>query len=280
MRKNILGTIVFLSILLLFTGCRTISPKSPEPLAADSLLSMPDNAFKIVLAISTEILDRGDRVENVAFNSIAPVKLPSAEMFTLERSTLLTYNENEGTLSAELFFKDTIGRVCAFLTNAEFTVNGKNIKVKRYSVSEKYMAAERAASFVIPADTFNNFTKENLPDSFYSLYQYAGKRSVTPKEAEKYRGKRDWTVLVFALDRIAKPSGIRLELSNQQKRAKKGHDVFTRYINYSGWRVCVISGKFHLLEPDSDKPLYANLFLTSGPGFVKRMQMTASYRLR
>ncbi len=279
MKKIFCRIIISAMALLLVTGCKTGGIKS-RPVAADNILSMPNDASRVVLAISAKILNNEKQIKNVAFRSVDPVRLPYANLFNFEKSILLVYNKEARSLKAELFFRDTLGRTCTFSVAASYSVNGSNITINKYRITEKYFPAENSVCFIFPAKEYKQFKKSTLPKSFYSLYKYAATRAVTTQQASKYSGKREWTVMVFVLDRMDKSYEMKLELSDKKGELGNGHDIFSKYIIYSGWRVGVVTGKFHLLEPGSAKPLYAKVFCGSGSGFANRIKMIGSYKLR
>ncbi len=287
--KKILNIILPAIVLFLLAGCNTLGPianmsggnnTNVQSVATDNILSMPKNASRIILAVSGKIADTNKNIKNVVFESEPRVNLPYAELFNLNRAALLAYNDQAGTLRAELFFNDTLGRTCAFLINASYIVKDKKIMVQKCKISEKEMPAENSVCFIFPAKEYKKLTKDTMPKSFYALYEYAAKQAVTPKKALKFKGKKEWVVMTFLMDRIPGSAKMELELSDKPGASDKGYDVFSRYLIYSGWRVGVIAGNFYLADPDSTKPLYAKVFCNSGGGLFASRKMIGRYKLR
>ncbi len=286
MNKKSINIIISTIVLLLFVGCNTsgikvnvFKGKGSSTVVADNILSMPKDASRVVLAISAKILDSDKGNKNVTFLSDFPVNLPNAKFFNLNNGVLLTYNKEARNLRAELFFSDTMGRTCAYSVNASYIINDGKIIVQKYRVTEKFMPAENSVCFIFPAKEYKKLTQDTLPKSFYALYNYAAARAVTPKQALKYKGKMEWVVMVFVLDRMSKSADMKLELSDKQGKTEKGYKLYSKYIIYNGWRVGTAMGKFHLLEPDSTKPLYAKLVYNSG-SIASKQKMLGLYKLR
>jgi hypothetical protein len=286
MNKKLIYVMFSTLALLMFAGCNTSGLKvnvfknrSSSAIVADNIFAMPKDASRILLAVSAKILNSDKENSNVTFQSDYPVKLPFAELFSLDKAVLLTYDGESKALKAELFFSDTLGRTCAYSVNASYVVNDNKIVVNRYTAVEKYTAPQNAVCFIFPTKEYKKLKKNNLPQSYYDLYKYAATKAVTPRQAVKYKDKMEWTIMVFMLDRMSKSAKMVLELSKEKGSSDKGYDSFSKYLIYSGWRVGEVTGKFHLLKPDSQNPLYAKAFCSSGGGFSRR-QLIGLYQLR
>ena len=288
MNKKFINIIIPTIVLLLFAGCATsgrkvnvFREKAPSStIVADNILSMPKDASQVILAITAKILNSDKEIRNVTFQSTSPVKLPYAKLFNFKKGVLLTYNKEAKDLTADLFFSDTLGRTCAYSVNASYSINDNKIIVQKYRVTEKFTPAENSVCFIFPANEYKKLTKDTLPKSFYDLYKYAATRAVTPQQALQYKDKMEWAVMVFVLDRMSKSADMELELSDKQGNSDKGYKLFSKYLIYNGWRVGVVMGKFHLLEPDSTTPLYAKIFCSPGGDFLSSRKMLGLYKLR
>jgi hypothetical protein len=287
MKKIFFNIIISTMALALIAGCKTggLNLKLPgggtssPAIVADSILSMPNDASRVILAISAKILNSDKRVRNVTFQSTYPVKLNYAKLFNFNNAVLLKYSKTIRNIQAELFFSDTLGRTCTYSVTASYTMNNNKILIQKYKVTERFLPAENSVCFIFPTGEFENLTKDTLPKSFYELYHYAAGKAVTPKQALAYKNDMDWTIMVFILDRMSKSSDMQLELSVKPGKSDKGYDNFSKYIIYNGWRVGVVTGKFNLLDPGSDKPLYAKVIYNHG-GFLSRPSMLGVYKLR
>ncbi|MCK5097177.1 MAG: hypothetical protein KAR45_03700, partial [Desulfobacteraceae bacterium] len=145
MNKKFINIIVSTIVLLLFAGCNTsglkvnvFNGRGSSAIVADNILSMPQDASQVVLAISAKILNSDKENKNVTFLSDFPVNLPNAKFFNFNDGVLLAYNEEAKSLRAELFFSDTLGRTCAYSVNASYSINDGKIIVQKYRVIEKF----------------------------------------------------------------------------------------------------------------------------------------------
>jgi hypothetical protein len=184
-------------------------------------------------------------------------------LFSFQEAVLLQYDKQAGKLKADLFFADGLGRSCAYTIDASYTVKDSKITVQKYRVSPKYMPAENVVCFVLPANEFKRLDKPSLPVSFYAMYKYAAASAVTRQQALTYKDAKEWALIVFLLERVPESAEMELKLSSRKEKLAKGYEDFSRYMNYNGWRVGVL-GKFHLLQPDSNAPLYAKVLYSPG----------------
>ncbi len=297
MKRMINKNIIITSVLLLvFSGCATSDfnlgsmgsfgkQEVQKPILEDNILLMPDEASNVILAVSAKILHTGKQSPDVSFGSMGNIPLlKDHRLFSFKNAVLSKYQKGH-SLEADVYFVDSIGRTCGYKMNVEYMNRDGKIDITSYNVVEQYSPVENAVCFIFPAEEYKKLTTQMLPKSFYKLYNYAAARAVTPKEALKYTQKQEWVVMVFFMDRMSTFANMELGISDKTDVKERGFRKKTRYFEYEGWKVGVIMGKFHLMQPNSDKPLYAKAFYIpgseSGDFFLFRKEkLVGMYKLR
>ncbi len=286
---------VFVVILLFLAGCSTSKLSLPstfktqlnKPIVAFGLANMPKDASRVVLAISAKILKSQKKINDVVFRSKFTSPLIDAELFHFSNSVLILEKGDmkNRILNADLFFKDSIGRSVAYSIKTKYSIKRNKIIILSLRIYDKFTNAKDTACFILPTKKYINFSGKNLPRNFYKLYRYAAINAITPEQAYRYRGKSKWTIIVFILNRLSNSAQITLGISDNKNSSDLEYKNYTKYINYNGWRVGIISGNFHLLQPDSLRALYAKVIFKPGKEssesiFLKKAKPIGIYRIK
>lgn len=291
--KNILITSI---LVLLFSGCTTDNfnldnlsnlgkQEVQKPILEDNILLMPNDASSIILSVSAKILKSGKENPNVSFSTNGSIPLlKDSRLFSFKNALLVKYEKGH-SLEADVYFQDSIGRTCGYKMNVEYINSRGKIEIISCTVVEQYSPVENAVCFVFPANEYKKLTNKMLPKSFYELYKYAASKAVTPKEALMYTDKEEWVVMVFFMDRMSTFANMELGISDKLDIRERGFRKKSKYLIYDGWKVGVVMGKFYLMQPNSDKSLYAKAFYIpgseSGNFFLFRKEkLIGMYKLR
>jgi len=291
---KLINSIIFILIL---SGCVTNDvkinnvfkkPINKQPILARNILDMPEDAYRVVLTISAQILNSDKKSKDVMLQSSCPIILRNSRLFSFQNAMLMS-NEKINTdgrknLEADTFFIDPLGRTLGYSISAVYSEDGKKIIVHNYSVVEKFVQAKNTVCFILPADEYNKLNQHTFPKTFYGLYRYAAINAITPQQASNYREKSKWAVMVFFLDRMSQSAISQLGISDKADPFDKGYTKDTKFIIYDGWRIGVAVGEFQLLQPGSTEPLYAKAFYSPGKEytgniFLKKSKMVSLYKI-
>ena len=273
-KKNII--LVFILGTLFFGGCASTDlkvdvlggDKSEQSILSSSIYNMPKDASRVILAISSKILGTSQKNRDIEFQVAYRSKLPNSSYFSFEDAILLSYDDgvNFGSknLKAEVFFKDSLGRSLVYIIGASYSVGTQKIVVNSFQVEDKFEELQNSVCFIMPAEKYNGLARNGILKSFYSFYKYAGLNAITPSEAKKYRGKKEWAVITFTMSRISKSSTLEIGVSEKIDEYSPIYTDSTKYIDYDGWKVGVYIVKLHLLNPAKEIVLYSKAVFTPG----------------
>ncbi len=282
-------------VVIFFIGCAggnislpSIShSKLTQPIIAEGVINMPKDAAQVILAVSAKIIKSNKRIRDVIFQESFRSRLTDAKLFRFDNAILTSYNSDVDfkRLSADLFFKDSIGRSVAYSIGVAYSVNRGKINISNLKVTDKFTNVSDTVCFILPAQKYLRLNVRNIPRNFYKLYRFAARNAITPEQAQRYRGKSKWAIMVFVLNRMSKSATFSLGVSDNKNDYDKGDTTSTKYINYKGWRVGIITAKFHLMQPDSMKKLYAKAIYKPGKEnnkstFFQKSKLIGLYRIR
>jgi len=282
-------------VAIFFIGCAggnislpSIShSKLDQPIVAEGVINMPKDAAQVILAVSAKILKSNKRVKDVIFQENFRSRLADAKLFRFDNAILTSYNADVDfkRLSADLFFKDSIGRSVAYSIGVAYGTNGRKVTISNLRVTDKFTNVSDTVCFILPAQKYLRLNVRNIPRNFYKLYRFAARNAITPEQARRYRSESRWAIMVFVLNRISKSATFSLGVSDNKDNYDKMDAGSTKYINYAGWRVGVITAKFHLMQADSMKKLYIKAFYKPGKEnnkstFFQQSKLIGLYRIR
>ncbi|MCF6172558.1 MAG: hypothetical protein L3J44_02050 [Campylobacteraceae bacterium] len=285
---------LFVVLFLFWGGCSSENLNIPivskskldNPILANGVINMPKDAAKVILATTARILKSDKKITDIVFQQAFRLKLIDARLFSFKNAILISY-ENRGKyrkLHADIFLKDSIGRSLAYDLSASYSVVKNRIEVLNFVLKNKYTDVKDSVCFILPADIYLKLNKRTFPKNFYKLYRFVAKNAVTVEQASKYTRKSRWAIVVFVLNRMSKSATLTLGISEKTDSYDNGYTADTKYINYSGWRVGVILGNFHLMKPSSMRKLYAKLIFKPGKEskqsiFFKKQKVIGLYRI-
>ena len=129
-----------------------------------------------------------------------------------------------------------------------------------------YSTKPEPVMFIVPAASLPK-SANLFSDSYMELFKFAGEKAISPSSqeiiAEKTEEDMENAVFVFLLDRISPSAKLQVKVSTN-KTSVYGYKKATRYLDFNGWRVGVLSGKFSLSGLGQEEPLYIKAVFTPG----------------
>jgi len=294
--KNVSIVLIFVLSVLFLGGCATNdlkvgalgNNKPIKPILSSNIYNMPKNASRVILAVSSKILGTDKKDSSIEFKTSYRNELLDIKYFSFENAILLSYNDgvNYGSknIKADVFFKDSLGRSLAYSIDASYSIGTKKIIIDSFKVKDKFEALKNSVCFIMPAEKYNGVARNGILNSFYSFYKYAALNAITPKEAQKYIGKKEWAIITFTMERISKSSILKIGVSEKADKYSAVYADNTKYIDYNGWNVGVFIVKLHLLNPTPDFSLYSKTVFTPGNEskkniFLRKPSVVGAYKL-
>lgn len=245
-----------------------------QPVVSENIFGMPRDAYKVVLAIGSKILNKKGNYKDVILQSPYQTNFKEAALFTFSNAVLINYQDdmssNSKSLKADIYFSDYLNRQTAYTINANYHMDGNKIVVNNYSVSDKFTESNKAVCFIIPADKYKMifFQKKYALKNFYALYKYAAINAVNPSKSKAYTDKNKWAILVFFMNKMSKSASAQLGICDKTNKYDMGYTKDSKYINFDGWRVATAVGEFKLLTYANKASLYAKAFFTPGKEYA------------
>lgn len=299
-----LSTAIFFLVAFCLAGCAGMNAtfdkiknnianlREEKPPITTSIEQMPVDAKAITRAIykNATMADRDAGMRNVNFANVAVAQFRPYQRilnnFGLAEAHLYEYGDSH--IRGTLFLEDALGRRSSLSYDAKYRNVGKTITVDTIELSPDYSRVPESVMFVIPADRFPHNTAD-LPSTLTGMLELAVSRAVNPMrlETELY-DVREYVVLACLLDRIS-PSAKFDFMVAEESASYGGYKESTQYMDFDGWRIALLSGKFRLVgEPagsaatrdDTGKSqLYFKAIYTPGKeaGFIRIPKMVGLY---
>jgi hypothetical protein len=261
----------------------------PDPIAV-SLDQMPDDAAEVTVAIHDKItMADNDRSERVRFEKdIDAGSFLIGTDLTFSGSELYIYQTEKGnpsdkTMAGKIDFEGPLGRRASALFLSRFRSSENEIVIKEARVEPLYSTDPEPVMFIVAASSLPK--NANLfPDSHRELFNLVGGKAISPSSIESSAGENEETmeyaIFVFLLDRVSPSADLQVKVS-AGKNSLYGYKDASRYLDFNGWRVGIITGKFSLSNPNPKEPLYVKAVFTPGKevGKTKTSRLIGRYAL-
>ena len=261
------------AVLLLLSGCGPATRMElPEPIAT-SPEEMPPDAARVAEAIQTrsrgakEVALGDVRFENKAEQPLTRMGLQD-EALVLKGSELYlhqteTDNPTMKRSSGRLEFEGPLGRRASIFYVTTYSQDATGLSIKEVRVAPVYSDCPEPMMFVVPAGALPQGIYA-FPDTYLELLRYVAERGVdSTKSASPPREKAHYVIFVFLLDRIAPSSKFEAKVSDTSS-GTQGYKAATRYIDFNGWRVALLPGRFVLFDDLEKERLYVKAVFTPG----------------
>jgi hypothetical protein len=259
-------------VLLLFGCAPATRMELPEPIAR-SPEEMPPDAARVAAAIQARITgaERGT-IEDVRFEDEAEQRLTRTRLqnqaLALKRSELYlhqmeTDNPTMKRSSGRLEFEGPLGRRATVFYVTTYSHEAKGLFIREVRVAPVYSDCPEPMMFVVPGGALPQGI-DAFPNTYLKLLRFVGERAVdSTRPASVPREKADYVIFVFLLDRIAPSSKFEVKVSDTSS-GTQGYKAATRYIDFNGWRVALLPGRFILFDDQEAEPLYVKAVFTPG----------------
>jgi len=262
------------------------SVKLPEPIAT-SLDQMPEDAAMVAAAIQKRMIGAGqEQVQEVKFggNAGAEITQPwSTEEDFVPSGAQLYLNEptaddpSEKNTSGRLDFEGALGRRASVRYDARYRSSEHGRIIQETRVTPIYSYFPEPILFVVPAQALST----PYPDRYGELFQYVGERAVNYAQPESVvLEKKEYVIFVFFLDRISPASKLEVKISDKSTDIY-GYKDSTKYIDFNGWRVALLAGRFILFDNGEEPDLFVKAVFTPGKevGFIRPSKLVGLYCL-
>jgi hypothetical protein len=252
----------------------------PEPIAT-SLDEMPHDAAMVAWAIQQRITKTGgEQAQNVRFagNVGTGLNQPwSKEACFIFTGAQLYLHQARGddptekTTNGRLDFEGPLGRRASVRYDALSRNDGDGILIEEAHAEQIYCTSPEPLMFVVPAGGLPA-DANGYPDTFTGLLEFVGARAVRSAKTASVSGQqKDYVIFVFFLDEVSDSASIDVKISNDPSGVI-GYGKSTRYVNFGGWRVGLLTGRFTLFGDQTAQPLYVKAVFTPGEeaGFLRR----------
>jgi hypothetical protein len=244
----------------------------PEPIAG-SPEEMPPDAARVAQAIQARITGlKGGTLGDVRFETEAEQRLTRVglqnEALALKRSELYlhqteTENPTMKRSSGRLEFEGPLGRRASVFYLVTYSQEGMGLSIREIRVASIYSDCPEPMMFVVPTRALPQGTNA-LPSAYLELLRYVGERAVdSTRPVSVAREKADYVIFVFLLDRVAPSSRFEVKVSDTSS-GTRGYKAATRYLDFNGWRVGLLPGRFVLFDDPEAERLYVKAVFTPG----------------
>lgn len=134
--------------------------------------------------------------------------------------------------------------------------------------------------FIVPAASLPE-RASLFPGSYMELLKFVGKKAVLPSSRKVISEKNvEYAVFVFLLDRISPSAKLEVNVSADETGVY-GYKQATRYLDFNGWRVGILTGQFSLSGQGQPEPLYIKAVFAPGKevGRIRPVKLIGRYAI-
>jgi len=227
----------------------------PVPIAT-SLEQMPPDAASLAAALQERLTDSSTQTsQSVSFSAAAGSVLTRERTlfqgFTLSHVELYVHSATES--NGRMKLESPFGRTASFTYNMKYTASGTTLAVNDVSLDPVFSRLPEPAMFVVPAEKVpRNDTMK--PSSYGDLLQFAVMNAIDPNNPALISGQmHEYVMFIFFVDRVSTSAKVEVKISDEAY-SYGGYKDSTRYLDFDGWRVALLSGKFSLSNKSITNP--------------------------
>ena len=240
-------------LVALLAGCVAGSGYDlPEPIVAEE---MPGDAAAVAAALFERLRGRDlGRTEGVRFDQGAGANLGEKgfayEAFSVTDHALLRHGARDETRTDRvaaglLELADSHGRRTKVLYYADYRLADGGIVVTEARATTLYSTFPEPLMFVVPAETVARMPG-HLRRTQPELLSFVAANAVPWKTRGWVpRGKRDYVIFVFLMDRISPSAELAVKIA-EERSGKFGFKDSSKYLDFDGWRVGSVLARFDL----------------------------------
>jgi hypothetical protein len=234
---------------------------------------MPADAAIVAVAIQERMTTTGQReVQNVKFAGEIEKSFAQTWSFAkgfVNRGTQFYLYQQKAddpstkTVAGRFDLEGPLGRRASAFYLTRYRLYQGELVIEDTRVAPIYSTFPEPIMLVVTAETLLN-NMDAYPDTYVELLQFVGERAANiEKPSSVFPEKKDYVIFLFLLDRISSSSKLEVKISNE-KTGVLGYKDSTRYIDFDGWRVALLSGRFVLFDTEGTNPLYVKAVFTPG----------------
>jgi hypothetical protein len=228
-----------------------------QPVAiANSIDQMPPDAASLVLALHERLTESNNQLsQSVSFSAAAKSILLNENNifngFTLSQVEL--YDHSVSLSSGRMKLESPFGRTASINYHVDYTSSGTTLIADDVTLDAVYLGPPEPVMFVIPAEKTPQ-SDMMKPTSYGDLLQFAVINAIDPLNPDLETGQvQEYVIFVFFVDRVSPSAEIEVKISDVAT-GLGGYKDATRYLDYDGWRVALLSGKFSLSNNSINDP--------------------------
>jgi hypothetical protein len=234
----------------------------------------PPDARDVAYAIACKATGQAG-LSNISFAPGADADIEGAanafyRAFQAGKIILVGYS-NHGTgsnydadVSGVINLGDRNNRMVALQFAAQYTVNGKTIRINRCTAVTASPPTAQVEVYLVPMETFKTMPYEVFTD-WEALHRLAVQHAYVPPLADA--PVDNYMVMTFLRNRLPLNAKFEAIVSNRKSSRKTSDNAAKsqeRYMNFQGWRVHMFGARF---SPTSFRDrFYINYYYTPGDG--------------
>ncbi len=283
-----LGLFVTLVALCTLIGCSTAAQKmgfssSGEPVAA-SLDEMPPDAAKVTRAIGNRLggyaMPPDVRLDRAVNQTLASrnVLEPGFQVKSACLSTYATTGSASRQAAGRMELCDGLGRSAAVAFETAYAIQDDHTVINTVTIRPLFDTTPATVCFVVPAESADLKAAGSSPN-FAALYNYLGQRALDPQTVIPGE-RKNYLLAVFFLNRMS-PSAKATVAVSDSPSGIQGYSKDSRYMDYNGWRVGLLSGNMALKNPKTESSVYLKAVYTPGKeaGFLRMAKLAGVYAM-
>lgn len=227
----------------------------PAPIAT-SIDQMPPDAASLAVALH-ERMTGTDRhaAQSVSFSAGAEsVLLKESDVFNgFTLSQVELYGHSASLSNGRMKLESPFGRTASFNYTVKYISSGTTLIVNDITLDPVFSRSSEPVMFVVPAEKIpqNDMMK---PASYRDLLQFVVKNAIDPLNPGLESGQaHEYVMFVFFVDRVSPSAKVQVKISDEE-HSYDGYKDSTHYLDFDGWRVAFLSGKFRLSNKNIANP--------------------------
>jgi hypothetical protein len=248
-------------------------PEQPVSIAS-SIDQMPPDAASLALALQEKLTEPNSQLSQaVRFSAGAEsVLLKESNIFRgFTPSEVALYEHSVSVSSGRMKLEGPLGRTAAMNYHVTYTSSDNTLIADELTLDPVFSGPPEPVLCVIPAEKAPR-DETMKPASYNDLLLFAMVNAIDPLDPDLKTGQEnEYVMFVFFLDRVSPSAKVEVSISDEAA-SMGGYKDATRYLDFEGWRVALLSGKFSLsnysvADPDTgaDSPgLFLKALFTPG----------------
>lgn len=304
-RLSVLGLVLICAAAIFQAGCSEVSNRVkdvtkgvtqmiggsdlPDPIST-SLEMMPRDAAQVALAVERQIAARGNaKIKNVLFAEIARTQLAQATLpgDGLVRKAVHLYeysafpdNPIIKKTSGLLIYEGAYGRRASIRYEAQYRPGATGMIIDHAAAAPYFSDSPETVLFVVDRATLPH-AETGYPNSYPKLIEFVGRRAIQSNASISTATlKRDYVIFVFFRDRLSPSAKLMVKIANDAT-GTNGYSETAQYINFNGWSVAALPGRFAVPGSPATPPLYVKVIHTPGKeaGLLRRPKLVGLYHI-